>query len=67
MNKKSLYTFSWIIIISIYIVLWFLLYKYYSVFTHYNIPKFTLNSVYDSLYVNIIIFTLLPVIYMLSY
>jgi len=26
-----------------------------------------LNSVYDSLYVNIIIFTLLPVIYMLSY
>ena len=67
MNNKSLYTASRIIIVFIYGILWFLLYKHYSVFTHYNIPKFTINRVADNLTVNIIIFTLLPLIYILNY
>jgi len=56
-----------ILLISLYLFLWFVLYDFYSIFTHYTIPLFTLCRIPDKFFFNIIIFTFLPLIYILNY
>ncbi|MEQ8223832.1 MAG: hypothetical protein ABRQ37_16070 [Candidatus Eremiobacterota bacterium] len=51
----------------LYIILWFLLYDFYSIFTHYNIPLFTLCRVPDKIFFTILIFISLSLIYILNY
>lgn len=48
-------------------ILWALLYNFYSVFSHYNIPHFTINTVSDKLLINTIIFLFLVLIYIVNY
>ncbi len=48
-------------------ILWALLCRYYSIFSNYNIPHFTVNTVPDRLLMNTMIFTLLFLIYTVNY
>ena len=70
MNNNYYRTSSQLFIILLtflYLISWFLLYDFYSLFNHYHITLFTLSRIPDKFFFNVIIFTFLPLIYILNY